>query len=386
VLLAVQAAVLRGARQIRATITTQDVTLTFDGGRFSAEELDRIYDAALVPAPACAVEARSLRKLGLALGAVRGLDWRLLTLDSGDDSQAVRLASRPAAEDVIGPSPEPVPGTRLRVKRSDPIGESFGLSEEPGEAEALRTRCRHLGIPLSVNGLPVTGLERFPFAPRTHRLDLPEARGAAFLAPCFDHPPALEIVQHGVLIERRPFPAKVEHFMAVVDAPTLRTDLTDLALVQDAERETCYERALALHPVVRAEVDLERHLPDWLDAEVAPHLDAIERVRDLRSRRCFPVNWLLWLALLQVATVPLILATVDPPRTRPWDAIGIFEGLSVIVSGLVALFRPIVLRPHPGDPVALMIEDRLGASQAMHAAAARIVRSSRPELRDYFPR
>jgi hypothetical protein len=247
---------------------------------------------------------------------------------------------------------------------------------------ALGSRCLHLGIPLTVNGRPSPSLEAFPFAPRKLRSELLGSRITALLTPCLDRPAAVDFVQHGVIVAQRPFSKGIEHFVAVVDAPALPCDLSDLALVQGPEVEALEAAAVALHAQATRDVDLSERFEAWLQGEARRHVDALEAVHRPRRRCALVIDYVLYLIFLQVPA--LLLGVLLAKPRDPYGMLLLFEGTALLLAGVLSGRRQLTFGPRPDDVVGRMIDERLAARPLLHAAAARIVWGTSSGLRDYL--
>lgn len=373
VLLVVQAAVLRGATGTDATVTEDRVTLAFDGAACSRDDLERLYDPAGGTALEEAGAALSRARLGLALGAVRALDWREIALDSGDS----RITCRPGAEEVIDAAPEPVLGTRLDVLRTTVAG------VEPGEARALRTRCRFLEIPLVMNGTPVASSPAFPVGTRVFPVDVPGARGQAGFVPQPDDASWLSLVQHGVIIEEVQLRRGVRYFRAVVHAPGLRTDLTGLAPVRDGTHQALLQAVLEVHLRAGKEVRLESLERAALEAEARHLLDEVTARYHSHQRFWDIMVYLGTLAVLQSLAIPIARDLAGSAALWPW--LLPIEAVALIAAGFILVKQRPSMEPDDGDSVDALVQARLeGRPELPRAVKDRISETPGTPLEFYF--
>jgi hypothetical protein len=376
ILLAVQAAVLRGATRLTATITTRAVDLAFDGAPFTPAELDRLYDEAVAPELATTDAARARRKLALALSSARALDWSEVAVDSGDGVQATRLSAWPPDRERIEPAPGQCAGTRVRVVRALPP------DPEPGELVALRRRCRHAPLDLVANDETIAPEATFSPGAPSWAIERPGFHGTAGFAPRFDAPSVLRLVQHGVILAERLFPERITHLVAVVEAPDQRTDLTDLALVSDDAHQELRDAVIVLHDRERPGVDLPGLEQRWLEAEARTILSNLAPGCRARRRWGLVIDVLLFMGLLQLLVLPIGVGLSNGPKG--WSFLATLEALALLGALGTAWRGPLVLAPHPRDPVGRQLAARLLGHPRLRSTTERLARATRSPVSAWF--
>jgi hypothetical protein len=222
-LLVVQAAVLRGATQVAFACGRWKVSVSFDGLALEAGELERLAGTALETATDD--RQRSLRKLAIALSTLEGAGLRQARIASGDRTDGAWLSWVPDAPIQQGRAALPEAGTRLEIRRRSPRGRL----PEPG---LLARRCRHAPIPVRVDGRLVSAGPHLSGLVDVLPFEAPGGRGETAFDRAASHP-ELRLLQHGVWIASHEPGDLPPGFVSLVEAPGLRTDLSELDVVRD---------------------------------------------------------------------------------------------------------------------------------------------------------
>ncbi|MCZ7683397.1 MAG: hypothetical protein M5U28_33270 [Sandaracinaceae bacterium] len=224
VLEVVRAAALAGATRIRVHGDADDVVVAWEGEPIDAEDLARLLDELVDPAPA--LERRHLRLLATGVNTALGLDprWVDVTstdgasgalavrytprlLERGEDGAARGLRELRAQERVPGPLAPPR-GVMVHVRRLPLLGALpilIGIGE-PAELSVVRRACADVRVPLGI-GRAELGRDR------SHgdllRLALREGLDGflALVDPSVaSGEPRLEVAELGVLLARYTLP------------------------------------------------------------------------------------------------------------------------------------------------------------------------------------
>ncbi len=235
----VQAAVLRGASQIRFRIDTDDMHMSFDGPPFQADELSR--------AEAAMLESQgdpSLRQLGLGLSACMALKPKFARVDSGGH----RLELRPGKSDQLGPGPS---GQNTRIHVRDRAGLRLGeffsnLLGRSREADLLGKHCAFARIPIKVNGRQISGPLKDYYQFGGILIQGEGFQGAGGFRK-FESA-RLGFLRAGVLVEWTDLPDRVLPFQAVLECEELVENVSQTGVVRDATFERLVAAARAARP------------------------------------------------------------------------------------------------------------------------------------------
>ena len=275
VLLLVEAAVLAGASQLRFRIDSDDVELRLSDASFSADALENLYSALFTaPRPEATTTERTRwrasQQLALAVNAAMALNPRWLRIESvGRNGRGACLDLRGDRKDVLEPLVDRPQGTLIHVKerfRPGLLVEFLATlrGREPVEAALLREHCRWSPTPVWLNDELLSGPLSFSAARWIQELQNPSGdvhagplRGAALglrddggnLAPA-----AVEILVHGVLVERVALDHAVPGFSAVYDGSKLERDVSQARLRRDQAFTAALEDSLAAHDRLVAEL------------------------------------------------------------------------------------------------------------------------------------
>lgn len=258
VLEVVRAATLAGATRIRAYGDADDVVVAWEGEPIGGEDLAKLLDELVDPAPS--PERRHLRLLATGVNTALGLDprWVDVTstdgasgalavrytprlLERGEDGAARGLRELSAQERVPGPLAPPR-GVMVHVRRLPLLGALpilIGIGE-PAELSVVRRACADVRVPLGI-GRAELGRDR------SHgdllRLALREGLDGFFALvdpSVASGEPRLEVAELGVLLARYTLPieglevprAKVP-LRLFVDAPRMPTNASRSAVRVD---------------------------------------------------------------------------------------------------------------------------------------------------------
>ncbi len=219
----VQAAVARGASQIRFDILATDVRMAFDGPPFTLEDIDRLYDDVFGNDP-----ARDAQQcLAVGLNAAMAMDPRWVRLESGSAFLELRLGEG----DRFGALESPIEGTTVHVKerlRPGVIIEFFqNLAGTLAEEALLRQRCPFAPIPIDLEGEIIS--QRPVFGPSI--IALREKNAELGWVP--HHERTMRLVRHGVWLDSHVWAGLPEGVSAMVRHDALRVDVSRAHCVRD---------------------------------------------------------------------------------------------------------------------------------------------------------
>jgi hypothetical protein len=273
VLEVIRAAVLAGAERIDVHGDTDDVSVGWEGRSIDPDDLTRLFDELVDPAPRA--DRRHLRLLATGVNTALGTEprWVDVIACEGDEVRAVRYTpgvlerTGDAAEGLRNltvetrarPARAPARGALVHLRRfpmlsAMPILVGIG---EPRELTVVRRACDDLGVPLTIQGRAQIGRER------SHedllRLQLDEGLDGflALLDPSFAQDEGrLEVAELGVHLARYtlPLPGLEERRGKVpvrlfVNAPRMPTNASRSAVrLEDPPVRDALVRAHALLP------------------------------------------------------------------------------------------------------------------------------------------
>ena len=226
----VQAALLRGAIDLRFDIDADDLRMRFDGESFRAEELGELWASIFTDGDEPLL--RGLRQLALGLNAALGLNPRRITVRSGGH----QLVLRRGAEELVTAIDPPVTGTTIHVEQRVRVGLLVDFFRNIGgrlaEEVHLRERCAHTEVAVSLDGVAIAGGLRVAGALAEHAFSGQEIRGAIAVVAGAS-PATLRLIKDGVWIDTLPLEMCGPGIVAVVEGERLRRDVSLAKIVAD---------------------------------------------------------------------------------------------------------------------------------------------------------
>ena len=294
VLLLVQAAVQQGATRIDFQIDHDDMEVWFDGDGFSRGDLDELFVSMFGDRRETNLRAR--QELAVALNAALTLNPRWLRLHSHRDGVGCSLELRPNADAAEAQEASVLArgGTRVHVKQRFRPGLLLqfvrNLHGTLAEEVFLRERARYASVPIFLDGARISTDVRL--GAHVGRVDLSggDLSGACgFSLDRTLEPPRLEVLNAGVWLSTHDLPGFPAGFVAMVDCPGLRKDVSQADVVRDEAYErlvrrlrTALERSLlSLVRLYHADPtdwhrlpsSLRARMPMWIAERVeSPHL------------------------------------------------------------------------------------------------------------------
>lgn len=330
----IQAADLQGADRIDIEIEPRSVRLTFDGGAFSWEDLDRLYDTLLDGMSDGRPDA--YRHLALGLSSVKALEPSRVTLLSGYAGELTRVTWRPGQSeqvervtDTSSTGPGELQGTRLEVSFGDaPPREVLERQGEPRpEAALARERCCYAESSVYINGeLVSAGLALHGWATLDELSAADGVRGVVGVTPDASSPTEIRVVMAGVWIATKTPPELPPGFVAVITAPAIRRDLSLADVVENEAWQRVTEVVSAAATKARKQRRLDELRQEAAQATLRPPL--VEKL-DAQSRRVRN-GWLLFSAV--VLGFWLVMGGLL------WLAYGLSAGTNTFIYGNIVSF------------------------------------------------
>ncbi len=274
VLEVVQAAVAGGATSVEVQTDTDDVVLTFDGRVYDRRELERLFDYLFTREP----ELEPLRQLALGVNAALALRPRFVTVDSGDGQRGfrLRLSSHQDVEVSALPKGRAPAGTRVQVRDRISFKVISRAVGEAVEAGLLREACRHLPVPLLMDGADA----RQPLTPGRAGLafDVAGIRGEMVLPDDVSvaAPPAISVLINGVEV------CLLDEDSARRVGIPVRGYVDNPALTRNASHSGIHDNKELKRTVGRLRMEARKLLRKWL-RELLP-LEPEGRAEALRAR------------------------------------------------------------------------------------------------------
>lgn len=250
VLLLVEAMTLAGAGKLGFAIDADDVRLRCICRPFAYEQLVDLYGSLFVTVDA-SLDARArshlrgLQQLAFALNSAMALHPRFVRVESVDaEGRGVLLELRPEQPDRIERIAGGEPGTRVHVRdrfRPGLVVEFFrSVGGKVAEQQLLRRHCRWSPIPIELDGETISHAYALdgeawhsePIHDEGRLLGLAALQlvppGASEPGPAF-----VELLCHGVWIERMPLEQRLPGFAAIVDDARLGRDVSQASITRD---------------------------------------------------------------------------------------------------------------------------------------------------------
>jgi hypothetical protein len=228
----VQAALLRGAIDLRFDIDADDLRMRFDGESFRAEELGELWASIFTDGDEPLL--RGLRQLALGLNAALGLNPRRITVRSGGH----QLVLRPDADELLT-ALEPgaqVAGTTIHVEQRLRLGIIVdflrNITGRLAEEQYLREGCLHCQMPVLLDGVGLPGGLTVAGAIAEHEFVTIEMSGVIALVPG-EAPATLRLIKDGVWIDTLPLEGCGPGIVAVLEGERLRKDVSLAKIVAD---------------------------------------------------------------------------------------------------------------------------------------------------------
>ena len=324
----VQLAVCKQATRLELDHVGRRLRLSFDGAPITAEDVALAHSTLFFPTADSAPPVRARARLALALGMVTARGARL-ELTSGDGRRGERLVVEGGPEQVDEVS-DVGPGTRIELDFVDGSPEA--------ELTLLRERVRFASLPILLNG---------------ERLDAGFELRDAFVKTACDTEEApcqmgfeirrrggrMLLVTDGVLLAEHAIDNTRDGFVALVEASSLRRDLSGWELVRDDRFDAVVSGIRKNLRAWTGPGDLEslrdEALQEWLRQTLDPLIEAM--VPGLRRR-----TWILHAlsSLPAIATVGLLSWLLFGLFRIPTDCNGVeylFGGILVAAGTLYLL-------------------------------------------------
>jgi hypothetical protein len=155
----IQGAVANGANYVDIELARKEVTLSYVGGGFGADELGQLFD--FLFASKENLDYADVRQFALGLNALLLAQPDEIVIESGDGrtgrTTRVRIDGRSEAVEVGKPGYD-LRGTFLRISGLD--RGRLGARDGFGERGAIESRCLTAPVPIVVNSEPVFGYGR----------------------------------------------------------------------------------------------------------------------------------------------------------------------------------------------------------------------------------
>ncbi|MFO0619696.1 MAG: hypothetical protein U0414_44340 [Polyangiaceae bacterium] len=271
----VRAAKLSGATRVDVAWDADDLWVAFDGAPWPARVVDRLETCVVADGET----SRAARLVAVGVFAALGHEARFV--DVVGRVAGGEIASRRYRTDLEGAAEAAAPDvlarldathtTLVHVRRGPSfavLGRFFSRSAPP-EVGLLAERLRSEALPVFVDGEPIWVPERAPVLASaatdegSHRVELQLVASA-------EAPPAIEIVELGVLLARVPWPESwitagrgdaFVPFLAVVSGDQLPTNVSRSKLRDDV-LDACVASARGLFPTLLGNVRDALHLAE----------------------------------------------------------------------------------------------------------------------------
>lgn len=277
VLMLVQAAVHQGATHIEFQIDADDMEVWFDGEGYSKSDLDDLFVSMF--GDRAASNLRSRQELAVGLNGALALNPRWVRVWSHRAEETTSLQLRPGAASLDPAEacpPREEGGTRVHVKQRFRPGLALrfikNLKGTIAEEAILRERVRYAELPIILDGGRISsGLRLGSVA---GRIDIEEGgvHGCCgFLVETEPPLATLEVLNAGVWLARHPLPDFPAGFVAMVDSPALRKDVSQTDVVRDeAYAEVIGRLTVALERSLLSIAQIFRDDPsEWEQISVA---------------------------------------------------------------------------------------------------------------------
>lgn len=153
----VQAAVLRGARQISVEIDQDDLHLRCDANPFSLRDFEQIYDALFIRSRSD--QRQALRHLALGASTALSMKPAWVRVESGGAGGAF-LELYKGDKERMGKTKQAAGGLHVHVRQRGRLGVLWRLlgyaEHRQAEFVMLREHCGLSMVPIEINGLPIT--------------------------------------------------------------------------------------------------------------------------------------------------------------------------------------------------------------------------------------
>lgn len=248
VLMLVQAAVHQGATHIEFQIDADDMEVWFDGEGYSKSDLDDLFVSMF--GDRAASNLRSRQELAIGLNGALALNPRWVRVWSHRAEEATSLQLRPGAaslELAQACPPREGRGTRVHVKQRFRPGLALrfinNLKGTIAEEAILRERVRYAELPIILDGGRISSGLRLGSVAGRIDIDEDGVHGCCGFLVEPDPPLAtLEVLNAGVWLASHPLPDFPDGFVAMVDSPALRKDVSQTDVVRDEAYGEVLER------------------------------------------------------------------------------------------------------------------------------------------------
>jgi hypothetical protein len=257
----VKAAVLLGASRVEFEISASETVMRFDGHPVRSEDVDELAIAAFRTRRGPRDEA--LRHLAIGASAAQTLGLREFTLaleDGWGDGTALKQGHRVMRVYLR---------QRWRVGHvAHRLGRLVGASL--AEVDALKMYCAYASVPIEVNRERVSRGLRLPSDVIAQvDVDEPGIRGVIGLSKGLVNHGVVHVtvLQHGVALRQREYDLGLSGAVAVIEAATLTTNLSQSDFVEDDAWRHLHSRVL-VGGILRS---VGRYLSELSDDYVTSH-------------------------------------------------------------------------------------------------------------------
>lgn len=310
----VQVAVMRGAEKIAFEVDTDDMVMTFDGPRFSDAELQRVFsELKLDPADP---ESAMRWELAMAVAAAESLSPKFIAIVSGDGERGAAVLIQPDQPYQFHSLESPFAGTRIHVKSRLEAGQLVdslkNLDDSLPLEVLLRQRCQYATTTIELEGQRLSGGRSLERVVGETPVSAEHTQGVAgYVIDCMDAA-EVRLLRHGVWLDSVRGELPGAGFVAVVESPHLRMDLSQDTAVRDDTLDAMVAAAEAVQPTALLALCRVAAAPD---ADMEPHRAWLRTVvkSALRPRRTLPRGG-------DAAPLEEALAAVPLFRVLPGDA------------------------------------------------------------------
>ena len=255
VLEVIQAAVAGEATSIKAYTDSDDVILQFDGRQYTRQELERLFDYLFTRE----AELEPLRQLALGVNAALGLKPRFVAVDSGDGQQGfrLRLSSHTDVEVTPLPADQVLDGTRVHVRDRISFKVLSRAVSEAAEVGLMRQACRHLPVPLVLQGQDLRRPEEQGLI--SHCFDVAGIRGELILPASVQATlPQISVLMNGVQV------CQLDEDSARRVGVAVHGFVDNPALTRNASHSGIHDNEELRRTVSRVRLEARKLLRSWL--------------------------------------------------------------------------------------------------------------------------